>query len=83
MLKGKLNITMDKDLIDFAKIYAERQRTSISEIFTQFVLNLKRVIEKEPTEIILSDPDFTENLLKTMEKVKTGKMKWSKYKEVF
>jgi len=83
VLKGKLNITMDKDLIDFAKIYAERQRTSISEIFTQFVLNLKRVIEKEPTEIILSDPDFTENLLKTMEKVKTGKMKWSKYKEVF
>ena len=83
MLKGKLNITMDKDLIDFAKIYAERQRTSISEIFTQFVLNLKRVIEKEPTEIILSDPDFTENLLKTIERVRTGEMKWSKYKEVF
>ncbi|MFH0802947.1 MAG: DUF6364 family protein [bacterium] len=83
MIKSKLNITMDKDLIDFAKIYAERQRTSISEIFTQFVLNLKRVIEKEPTEIILSDPDFTENLLKTIEKVRTGKMKWSKYKEVF
>jgi hypothetical protein len=74
---------MDKDLIEFAKIYAERQRTSISEIFTQFVLNLRRVIEKEQTEIILSDPDFTEHLLNTLERIRTGKMKWSKYKEVF
>lgn len=42
MRKGKVNITLDHDLIDFIKHYAEAERTSISEIFTQFVLNLKR-----------------------------------------
>ncbi|MEW6089041.1 MAG: DUF6364 family protein [bacterium] len=34
MRKEKLNITLDRDLIEYAKIYAEQQRTSISEIFT-------------------------------------------------
>jgi len=42
MTKGKINITLDKDLIEYAKIYAEEQRTSVSEIFTQFILNLKQ-----------------------------------------
>ena len=83
MHKGKVNITLDKDLIGYIKSYAEEQRTSISEIFTQFVLNLKRTKEREPTEIILDDPDFKESLLDTISKIKTGKMKWFKYKEVF
>ncbi len=83
MQKGKINITLDKDLIDYAKIYAEQQRTSVSEIFTQFVLNLKRTKESDPTEVILADPDFAESLLETIAGIKSGKVKWSKYKEVF
>ncbi len=83
MQKGKINITLDKDLIDYAKIYAEQQRTSVSEIFTQFVLNLKRTKESDPTEVILADPDFAESLLETISRIKSGKVKWSKYKEVF
>lgn len=83
MQKGKINITLDKDLIDYAKIYAEQQRTSVSEIFTQFVLNLKRTKESDPTEVILADPDFAESLLETIARIKSGKVQWSKYKEVF
>lgn len=83
MQKGKINITLDKDLIDYAKIYAEHQRTSISEIFTQFILNLKRTKESDPTEVILADPDFKESLLETISRIKSGKVKWLKYKEVF
>ena len=83
MQKGKINITLDRDLIEYAKIYAEEQRTSVSEIFTQFILNLKRAKENNPTEIILSDPDFQESLLQTISRIKSGKMKWFKYKEVF
>jgi len=83
MRKGKINITLDKDLIEYAKTYAEKQRTSVSEIFTQFILNLKRTTEREPTEIILADPDFRESLLETISKIRAGKIKWFKYKEVF
>ncbi|MCL4456751.1 MAG: DUF6364 family protein [Nitrospirae bacterium] len=83
MHKGKVNITLDRDLIEYIKTYAEEQRTSISEIFTQFVLNLKRTKEKSPTEIILADPDFKESLLNTISRIRTGKVKWSKYDEVF
>ena len=83
MTKGKINITLDKDLIEYAKIYAEEQRTSVSEIFTQFILNLKRTKENNPIEVILSDPDFNESLLETIERIRSGKIKWYGYKEVF
>jgi 16S rRNA G966 N2-methylase RsmD len=83
MRKSKINVTLDQDLIEYAKLYAEEQRTSVSEIFTQFLLNLKRTKEGDPTQIILADPDFKESLLKTISKIKSGKIKWLKYKEVF
>ncbi len=75
MHKGKVNITLDEDLIEYIKSYAEEQRTTVSEIFTQFVLNLKRTAVNEPTEIILADPNFKESLLDTISKIRTGKMK--------
>ena len=63
MHKGKVNITLDEDLIAYIKAYAEEQRTTVSEILTQFILNLKRTSEREPMELILSDPDFKESLI--------------------
>ncbi len=82
MHKGKVNITLDKDLIEYIKVYADKQRTTISEIFTQFILNLKRTKEKDPTELILSEPDFKASLLNTVSRIRSGKMKWYKYDEV-
>lgn len=83
MQKSKINITLDGDLIAYAKLYAEEQRTSVSEIFSQFILNLKRNREGNPTEVILADPDFTESLLETIARIKSGQVKWSGYEEVF
>ena len=83
MHKGKVNITLDEDLIEYIKSYAEEQRTTVSEIFTQFVLNLKRTVVNEPTEMILADPNFKESLLDTISKIRAGKMTWFKYNEVF
>lgn len=83
MRKAKMNITLDKDLIEFAKLYAEEQRTTVSEILGQFILNLKRMKEKESTETILSDPDFMNSLLDTLSDIRSGKMKWHTYDEVF
>lgn len=80
MQKEKLNITVDKDLIEYIKTYAEYQRTSVSEVVTQFILNLKRSREDDPTETVLSDPEFSRSLLKTLSQIKSGKMKWHKYK---
>lgn len=37
MHKGKVNITLDEDLIEYIKSYAEEQRTTFSEVFAQFV----------------------------------------------
>jgi hypothetical protein len=83
MSKRKMNITMDQDLIEYAKIYANEQRTTVSEVFSQFVLNLKRVKENDPSEIILGDPSFRDSLLETMTRIQSGDMQWSRYDEVF
>ena len=83
MSKKKINITMDQDLIEYAKIYASRQRTTVSEVFTQFILNLKRVNEDDPMKIFLDDPGFRDSLIETMNKIQSGETKWSTYDEVF
>ena len=83
MPKRKINITMDQDLIEYAKIYATRQRTTVSEIFTQFILNLKRINEDDPMKIFLDDPGFRDSLISTMVKIQSGATKWSSYDEVF
>jgi len=83
MRKNKINITLDKDLIEYAKIYAKSERTTVSEIITQFILNLKRSKDGDSTEIILTDPDFRDSLLETISKIRSGKIKWHKYEEIF
>jgi len=83
MRKSKINITLDKDLIEYAKIYAKSERTTVSEIITQFILNLKRAKDGDPIEIILADPDFRDSLLDTISKIRSGKIKWHKYEEIF
>jgi len=81
--KKKINLTLDEDILEFSKMYAKEQRTTVSELATQFFLNLKRTRTNEPTEIIISDPDFTVALLETIEGIRSGKEKWYSYEEVF
>jgi hypothetical protein len=83
MPKNKINITIDQDLIEYIKSYAAEQRTSVSEVFTQFILNLKRTKTDDPTETIFADPDFRDSLMETIARIRSGKVKWRKYKEVF
>ncbi len=83
MPKARINLTLDADLVEFVKEYAESQRTTVSEVFTQFALKLKRLKDNDPTETILADPDFTESLLQTIKRVKDGTVTWQGYDEVF
>jgi len=83
MNKGKLNLTLDYDLIDYAKLFATENRTTVSDIITQFLLNLKRVKEKSPTEQIIADSSFHESIMQTIQKLRNGNIKWHSYNEVF
>jgi len=83
MAKNKLNITLDEDLIEFSKLYANEQRTTVSELVSQFLLNLKRTKSQDPTEIIISDPQFSDSLLETISRIRQGREKWLTYDEVF
>ncbi|OQX20130.1 MAG: hypothetical protein BWK76_02490 [Desulfobulbaceae bacterium A2] len=83
MQKNRLNVSLDSDLIEFLKDYAVSQRTTVSEVLTQFVLKLKRVKENDPSEIILADPDFSVSLDKIVQGVKCGTTSWKSYDEVF
>ncbi len=83
MQKSRINLTLDADLIEFIKEYAESQRTTVSEVFTQFALKLKRLKENDPTEIVLGDSDFTDSLLETTARIKAGTVEWRTYDEVF
>ena len=83
MNKGKLNLTLDYDLIDYAKLFATENRTTVSDIITQFLLNLKRVKEKSPTEQIIADLSFHESVMQTIQKLRNGNIKWHSYNEVF
>lgn len=83
MSKNKLNITLDQDLIEFSKLYANEQRTTVSELISQFLLNLKRTKCLDPTEVIISDPEFNDSLLETIYRIRNGKEKWLNYKDVF
>ena len=64
MSKGKINLTMNRDLIEFAKDSAGDQRTTVSEI-------------------VIRDPQFCERLMETMARIRSGKMKWHRYDEIF
>lgn len=58
MAKTRLNISIDYVLADFFKMYAQENRTTASEVITQFILGLKRRTCQNSTDIILFDPAF-------------------------
>ena len=83
MRKVRVNITLDEDLSKFLKGFSFSQRLSMSELINQWALCLKRAQENQGMETILSSPEFYKTLLNTLEKSRSGKMKWLSREEVF
>jgi len=83
MPKKRINLTLDDDLVSYARFYAREQRSTVSELINQFLLNLKRTREGDPTSFILSDPEFEKILMDAIKRIRAGKMKWHTYEEVF
>ncbi len=83
MPKTRLNISTDKDLADFIKIYAAENRTTIANIVTQYILSIKRRVEGKKTNNILSNPIFNESMIEVQTKLQEGSSTWYSYDDVF
>ncbi len=83
MAKTRINISLDQDIADFAKVFAAENRTSVADIITQYLLALKRRIEGENIEIILAHPAFQQAMEETQSKLRGGTAEWHTYDEVF
>ncbi len=83
MSKARLNISIDRDLADFVRIFVQENRTTASELITQFILGLKRRTRNESMDIIYSDPEFYHALSDVQARLKDGSAQWSDFRDVF
>ena len=83
MPKTRINVSLDRDIADFAKMFAAENRTSVADMVTQYLLTLKRRVEGENTEKILAHPAFHQAMEQAQEKLRTGTAKWHSYDEAF
>ena len=83
MPKTRLNVSLDKDLAEFAKVFAAENRTSVADIVTQYLLVLKRRVEGEYIEKILAHPAFQKAMEDAQAKLRNGTAEWHSYDEVF
>ena len=83
MAKTRLNLSLDPDLVEFAKFFAEENRTTVADVINQYLLALKRRSQGDATEMILSNPDFRDALVEAQDKLRTGKARWQSFDEVF
>jgi len=82
MQKVRVNITIDEDLSRFLKGFSLSQRLSMSELINQWALGLKRAQENQPMRTVLSSPEFYQSLVRTLEKSRSGSLKWHRRDEV-
>ena len=83
MPKTRLNVSLDQDIADFAKVFAAENRTSVAEMVTQYLLALKRRVEGENIEKILTHPAFEKAMQDAQMKLRHGTAEWHSYEEVF
>jgi len=83
MLKTRLNISLDHDLADFIAVYARENRTTASDIITQFIIALKDQAQNYSMNLILSDPKFCQALKDVQARLRNGSAEWHSFDEVF
>ncbi|MES9858575.1 MAG: DUF6364 family protein [Sedimenticola sp.] len=83
MPKTRINLSLDQDLADFAKMFAAENRTTFADIVTQYLLSLKKRTEGESVQIILSHPAFQDAMENAQAKLRDGTAKWHSYDKVF
>ncbi len=83
MTKTRINISLDQDLAEFVRFFAAENRISVADLFTQYLLSLKRRSEGQRVEIILSNPAFYKAMEDAQAKLRDGTAKWHSYEDAF
>ena len=83
MPKTRLNVSLNQDLAEFAKIFAAENRTLVADMVTQYLLALKRRVEGQHIEKILTHPAFQQAMGDAQAKLRAGTAQWHSYDEVF
>ncbi|MEZ0328692.1 MAG: DUF6364 family protein [Dissulfuribacterales bacterium] len=83
MPKTRLNVSLDHDLAEFAKVFAAENRTSVADMITQYLLALKRRAEGEYMEKIFAHSAFQQAMEDAQTKLRNGTAQWYSYDEVF
>ena len=83
MPKTRLNLSLDRDLADFVKVFAEENRTTVADVITQYLLALKRRSQGDPNEMILANKVFYQALVDAQRKLRDGTARWHEFDEVF
>ena len=83
MSKTRINVSLDQDLADFAKVFAAENRISVADMFTQYLLTLKRHVEDENKEKIIAHPTFQSAMEEAQNKLRAGTTQWHSYDAVF
>jgi len=83
MSKTRINVSLDQDLAEFAKIFATENRTTVADMVTQYLLALKRRVEGDYVEIIFAHPAFQQSMEEAQARLRNGSAQWHSYDEVF
>ncbi len=83
MSKTRINVSLDQDLAEFAKIFATENRTTVADIVTQYLLTLKRRVEGDDVERLFAHPSFQQAMEEAQTRLHTGSARWHSYDEVF
>lgn len=83
MPKTRINVSIDQDLAEFAKVFALENRTSVANMVTQYLLVLKRRVEGEYVENMFAHPAFQQAMEEAQTRLRTGTAQWHSYDEVF
>jgi len=83
MPKTRINISLDQDIADFARIFAAENRTTVADLMTQYLLNLKRKVEGRDAEFIFANPAFQTAMEEVLTRLQDGTAVWHTYDEVF
>ncbi len=83
MAKGRINLSLDQDLVDFTKDFAAENRTTVADVITQYLLGLKREVQGETTVKILAHPAFHEAMTDVQTRLRDGQAEWHNFDEVF
>jgi len=83
MAKSRINLSLDQDLVDFTKAFAAENRTTVAEVITQYLLGLKRRVQGESVEKILTHPAFHEAMTDVQTRLRDGNAEWHTFDEVF